>query len=129
SVDVEERCQDRGSGSGLRHATGINVVTKERWNLGGSAEFGKLRDSETSAETKRRAAGIRTGYGRDKMQFSSAVEYRRDDAEQPDTTLTKRTLWLFRNNFKLQLTPDWRMIGKLDHSLRNSSPAHFFARR
>ena len=60
------------------------------------------------------------------MQFSSAVEYRRDDAEQPDTTFTKRTLWLFRNNFKLQLTPDWRMIGKLDHSISDSSLGGFF---
>src|SRR5438045_1269228 len=112
--------------SGLTHATGINLVTKERWNFGGSAEFGKLRDSQTSAETKRKAAGIRLGYGRERIQFSSAVEYRRDDAEQPDTTLTKRTLLLFRNNFKLQLTPDWRMIGKLDHSMSNSSLGEFY---
>ncbi|PYY20915.1 MAG: hypothetical protein DMG62_21360 [Acidobacteria bacterium] len=126
SVYVEERYQDGGSMSGLTHATGINLVTKERWNFGGSAEFGKLRDSQTSAETKRKAAGIRLGYGRERIQFSSAVEYRRDDAEQPDTTLTKRTLLLFRNNFKLQLTPDWRMIGKLDHSISNSSLGEFF---
>ena len=126
SVYVEERYQDGGSMSGLTHATGINLVTKERWNFGGSAEFGKLRDSQTSAETNRKAAGIRLGYGREKIQFSSAVEYRRDDAEQPDTTLTKRTLLLFRNNFKLQLTPDWRMIGKLDHSVSNSSLGEFF---
>jgi outer membrane protein OmpA-like peptidoglycan-associated protein len=126
SVYVEERYQNGGSLTGLTHAAGINLVTKERWNLGGSAEFGKLRDSETSAETKRKAAGIRTGYGRDKMQFSSAVEYRRDDAEQPDTTLTQRSLWLFRNNFKLQLTPDWRMLGKLDHSISDSSLGEFF---
>jgi len=126
SVYVEERYQDGGSMSGLTHATGINLVTKERWNFGGSAEFGKLRDSQTSAETNRKAAGIRLGYGKEKIQFSSAVEYRRDDAEQPDTTLTKRTLLLFRNNFKLQLTPDWRMIGKLDHSVSNSSLGEFF---
>ena len=126
SVYVEERYQDGGSMSGLTHATGINLVSKERWNFGGSAEFGKLRDSQTSAETKRKAAGVRLGYGKEKIQFSSAVEYRRDDAEQPDTTLTKRTLLLFRNNFKLQLTPDWRMIGKLDHSISNSSLGEFF---
>ncbi|HWC20037.1 MAG TPA: hypothetical protein VG498_23690, partial [Terriglobales bacterium] len=126
SVYVEERYQDGGSLSGLTHATGINLVTKERWNFGGSAEFGKLRDSQTSAETNRKAAGVRLGYGREKIQFSSAVEYRRDDAEQPDATHTLRTLLLFRNNFKLQLTPDWRMIGKLDHSVSDSSLGEFF---
>jgi hypothetical protein len=33
---------------------------------------------------------------------------------------------LFRNSFKLQLTPDWRMIGKLDYSISDSSPGEFF---
>jgi len=127
SVYVEERYQNGASLSGLTHATGINLTAKERWNLGGSAEFGKLRDSQTGAETDRKAAGIRMGYGLDKMQFSSAIEYRRDDAEQLDRTHTETTAWLFRNNFKLQLTPDWRVIGKLDHSVSDSSLGEFYA--
>jgi hypothetical protein len=32
------------------------------------------------------------------MQFSSAAEFRRDDAEQLDRTHTERNVWLFRNN-------------------------------
>src|SRR5207253_10620839 len=97
-----------------------------RWNFGGTSEVGKLRDSQTGADTNRRAAGVRVGYGLDKVQFSSAIEYRRDVAEQLDTTNTTRNAWLFRNNFKLQLTPDWRMLGKLDHSMSNSSLGEFF---
>jgi flagellar motor protein MotB len=127
SVYLEERYQDSASLTGLTHATGINLTAKERWNFGGSAEIGKLRDSQTGAETDRKAAGIRMGYGLDKMQFSSAIEYRRDAAEQPDRTHTERTLWLFRNNFKFQLTPDWRVLGKLDHSVSDSSLGGFYA--
>ena len=67
------------------------------------------------------------GYGLDKMQFSSAVEYRRDDAQQLDLTHTTRNAWLFRNNFKFQLTPDWRVLGKLDHSISDSSLGAFYA--
>ncbi|HEX7962550.1 MAG TPA: OmpA family protein [Terriglobales bacterium] len=126
SVYVEERYQDGSTLTGLTHAAGVNLVSKERWNFGGSAEIGKLRDSQTSAETNRRAGGIRMGYGREKVQFSSAIEYRRDNAQQVDLTQTKRTLWLFRNNAKLQLTPDWRMIGKLDYSISDSSLGEFF---
>jgi hypothetical protein len=37
------------------------------------------------------------------------------------------TTWLFRNNFKLQLTPDWRLIGKLDRSVSDSSLGEFYA--
>jgi len=86
-----------------------------------------LRDSLTGASTDRKAAGVRMGYGRDKVQFSSGLEFRRDLAEQLDTTHTRRTAWLFRNNFKLQLTPDGRVIGKLDHSISDSSLGAFYA--
>src|SRR5260370_1552828 len=127
SVYVEERYQNGGSLSGLTHTTGINLTAKERWNLGGNAEFGKLRDSQTGAETDRKAAGMRMGYGLDKIQFSSAIEYRRDNAEQLDRTRTDTTTWLFRNNLKLQLTPDWRVIAKLDHSVSDSSLGEFYA--
>jgi len=126
SVYLEERYQNGESLTSLTHAMGINLVAKERWNLGGSAELGTLRDSQTGAQTDRKAAGVRLGYGLDKMQFSSAIEYRRDDAEQLDTTHTERTAWLFRNNFKLQLTPDWRVIGKLNHSFSDSSLGEFY---
>src|SRR6267378_53702 len=96
SVYVEEHYQNGGSLSGLTHTTGINLTPKEHWNLGGSAEVGKLRDSQTGAETHRKAAGINTGYGLAKMQFSSAIEFRRDNAEQLDRTHNEMTTWLFR---------------------------------
>ncbi|HEV2521811.1 MAG TPA: OmpA family protein, partial [Candidatus Acidoferrales bacterium] len=127
SVYVEEHYQMGGPLGGLTHTTGINLTTKEHWNFGGNAEIGKLHDSETGAETDRKAAGINMGYGVAKMQFSSAIEYRRDNAEQPDLTHNEMTTWLIRNNFKLQLTPDWRLIGKLDHSVSNSSLGEFYA--
>jgi hypothetical protein len=126
SVYIEERYQNGDSMTGLTHATGINLVTKERWNFGGSTELGKLRDTQTGARTDRQAAGVRMGYGADKLQFSSAAEYRRDDAEQLDLTHTERTLWLFRNNFKFQLNPDSRVLGKLDRSISASSLGDFY---
>jgi hypothetical protein len=126
SVYLEERYEDSASLTGLTHATGINLVAKERWNLGGSAELGRLRDTQTGAETNRKAVGFRMGYGLGKVQLSSAIEYRRDDSEQIDKTHTLRTAWLFRNNFKVQLTPDWRVIGKLNHSFSNSSLGEFY---
>ena len=126
SVYVEERYQYSNALTGLTHATGINFVAQEHWNLGASAEFGTLRDYHTGAETERKAAGLRLGYGEERMQFSTAIEYRQDDAEQPDTTVTERTQWIFRNNFKLVLTPDWRVLGKLNHSVSDSSLGEFY---
>jgi flagellar motor protein MotB len=127
SVYVEERYQNGTSLSGLTHTTGINLTAKQGWNFGGSTEVGKLRDSETGAETDRKAAGVHVGYGLATMQFSSAIEFRRDNAEQLDGTHNETTTWLFRNNFKLQLTPDWRLIGKFDRSVSDSSLGDFYA--
>ncbi len=126
SVYLEERYQDSGSLTGLTHATGVHLVVRERWNLGANAEIGTLLDSRTRAETDRKAAGVRLGYGRDTVQFSSAVEYRRDDAEQTDRTHAERTTWLVRNHFKFQLTPDWRVVGKLNLSVSDSSLGEFY---
>src|SRR5262249_25927754 len=69
SVYLEEHYQEGGSLTGLTHATGIHLVEKERWNLGASGEYGTLHDSLTGAETDRKAAGVRLGYGTDKIQF------------------------------------------------------------
>jgi hypothetical protein len=66
------------------------------------------------------------GYGFEKVQLSSAVEYRLDETEQPDTTTEERTTWLFRNTFKYQLTPDWRIVGKLNHAISDSSAGNFY---
>ena len=126
SVYVEERYQNGGLMNGLTHSTGVNLVPKEHWNVGASTEFGKLRDVQTGADTDRKAAAVHMGYGSNKIAFSSAVEYRRDNAEQPDRTHTLMSMWLFRNNGKIQLTPDWRLIGKLDYSVSNSSQGQFF---
>jgi flagellar motor protein MotB len=126
SVYFEERYQDSGSASGLTHATGVNLAANQRWNLGANADVGTLVDSLTGAETDRIAGGVRVGYGFKDVQFSSAVEYRIDKAEQPDTGLTERTTWLLRNSVRFQVTPDWRVIGKLNHAVSDSSLGEFY---
>ena len=125
SVYLEERYQNGGL-TGLTHATGINLVAKEHWNFGASSEIGTLINAQTSAQTDRKAGGVRVGYGVNTVQFSSAVEYRRDNQEQLDLTFTERTAWLFRNSFRFTVTPDWRVVGKLNHSFSDSSLGEFF---
>jgi flagellar motor protein MotB len=126
SVYMEERYHDVGSQTGLTHAAGVNLVEKERWNFGVSAEVGTLVDARTSAQTDRHAAGVHVGYNNEIFQLTSGVEYRHDDTEQPDTTQVERNAWLFRNAFKVQLTPDWRLVGKYNHSFSDSSLGDFY---
>ena len=126
SVYLEERYQDTSAMTGLTHATGINLAPNDRWNLGVSTDIGTLEDTLTGAETERRAGGIRVGYGFGAMQLSSAAEYRLDETQLPDTSTSERTTWLLRNTFKVQLTPDWRLVGKLNHADSTSSLGDFY---
>jgi hypothetical protein len=126
SVYVEERYQDTEVLEGLTHATGFSLVANERWNFGANADFGTLQDVQTGADTERKSGGIRIGYGRDSIQFSSGVEYRLDETEQLDTSVQDRTTWLFRNSVKYQVTADWRLIGKLNHAVSDSSQGDFY---
>ena len=121
SMYVEERYQTVDSKSGLTHATGVNLTPTDRWNLGTTLDFGTLVDRNTGAETRRKAGGVRVGYGFEKIHFSSGIEYRNDQTQQLTGGWADRVSWVFRNNLKYQLTPDWRLVGKLDWSLSNST--------
>jgi flagellar motor protein MotB len=126
SVFVEERYQQTDSMSGLTHATGMTLAPNDRWNFGANTDIGTLSDDETGAEIDREAAGVRMGYGFEAVQLSSAVEYRLDKTSQIDSTTSERTTWLFRNSFKFQLNPDWRVVGKFNHAMSESSLGQFY---
>jgi flagellar motor protein MotB len=126
SVFLEERYQHGTTMTGLTHATGITFAPTEKWNLGINTDIGTLQDQQTGAETERLAGAIQIGFGFNELQISSGIEYRNDDAEQPDMSRTERTTWLFRNNFKYQLSPGARLLGKFNHSDSESSLGTFY---
>jgi len=126
SVYFEDRLQHAGSQRGLSRAMGLTLSPAERWSVTGSWELGTLIDRQTHAETERRAGGLAAGYRFDDLQLSTGIEYRNDDSEQLDGTRTERTTWLFKGSLKYQVTPDWRILGKLNHSFSDSSQGEFF---
>jgi flagellar motor protein MotB len=126
SVFLEERYQHGTTMTGLTHATGISFAPTEQWNLGINTDIGTLQDRQTGAETERLAGAVQVGFGASALQLSSGVEYRLDDAEQPDLSRTERTTWLFRNSFKYQLNPGARFLGKFNHSTSESSLGTFY---
>ena len=126
SVFLEERYQHNDTMTGLTHGTGISFAPTEKWNLGINTDIGTLQDRQTGAETDRLAGGVQVGFGFDKLQLSTGIEYRNDDAEQLDQSRTERTTWLFRNSFKYQLNPGARLLGKFNHSDSESSLGTFY---
>jgi hypothetical protein len=125
-VFVEERYQQTDDMSGLTHATGMTLAPNERWNFGANTDIGTLTDEQTGSKIDREAIGVRMGYGFEALQLSSAVEYRLDETAQADSSNSERTTWLFRNSFKFQLTPDWRVVGKFNHAKSESSMGQFY---
>ena len=126
SLYVEERYQESDSLTGLTHSTGMNLAANDRWNFGANTDIGRLTDERSGAKTDREAGGVRIGYGFDTVQLSSAIEYRVDETRQADLSTSERTTWLYRNNFKYQLTPDWRLIGKFNHAVSDSTLGQFY---
>ncbi|MDH3352316.1 MAG: flagellar motor protein MotB, partial [Gammaproteobacteria bacterium] len=126
SVFLEERYQQNQTMTGLTHGTGINFAPSQKWNLGFTTDIGTLQDVRTGAETERLATGVQLGLNLGKLQFSSGIEYRNDDAQQLDLTQTERKTWLFRSSFKYQSSPSARFVGKLNHSDSESSLGTFY---
>jgi flagellar motor protein MotB len=126
SVFLEERYQNGDTVSGLTHSTGITYTPTEKFNLSASTDIGTLQDVQTGAETERQAASVSIGYGLDAMQFSSGIEYRIDDREQPDLTISSRTTTLFRNSFRYQVNPSLRLLGKFNRSESESTDGQFY---
>jgi hypothetical protein len=126
SVYLEERFQQSESMTGLTHATGVNYVPNVKWRFGLTSDIGTLQNTQTGADTDRIAGGVQVGYNTGSLQFASGVEYRSDEAEQLDLSLTERETWLFRSNFKYQLNPAARLLGKLNYSESTSSLGTFY---
>jgi predicted porin len=107
--------------TGLTHTAGVKLSPFDRFNFSANMDVGTLTNPETAAEIERRALGLHLGYGWDKFSISSAVEYRVDNTEQLDQSYTERTTWLFKNNLKYQVSPNWRLVGKLNYATSESS--------
>jgi lipopolysaccharide assembly outer membrane protein LptD (OstA) len=54
------------------------------------------------------------------------MEYRVDDIQAADLSVNSRTTKLFRNSFKYQLNPSFRLLGKLNHSDSESTEGQFY---
>jgi flagellar motor protein MotB len=126
SVFAEEHYRHSAQFSGQTHATGVNYRPSQAWNLGLSSDIGALRDLETGTETDRNALGMRASYKLGDVNFSAAVEYRQDESERAGLATEDRETWLYRTNFKWQLSDSNRLLGKVGHATSESSLGQFF---
>jgi len=126
SLYLEEHYSYGDVPTGLTHSTGVDLAPTDRLNFGATLDLGTLVDHQTGAEIKRTAASVRAGYGFANLKLATALEYRLDESEQPDTSYNERTTWLLKNSLSYQLSADWRLIGKFNYSQSESSQGAFY---
>lgn len=126
----EERYAHGDVATGLTHALGVDLAPNDRWSYGTSLEAGTLRDPFTNAKTERRVVGGNMGYHNADIKYSTGVEYRVDNTEtlpDPETVIeAERKTWLLKNTLSYQISPDWRLVGKLNYSDSKSSQGQFY---
>ncbi len=121
SVYLEEKYTHGDVPTGLTHSTGVDLAPNDRWNFGAHFDTGTLHDPITGAAMERRGLGLRVGYGFETIKLSSAVEYRVDNTQNADLSVSERESWLFKNGLKYQINPEWRFVGKLNYANSTSS--------
>jgi hypothetical protein len=124
SVYAEEKYTHGQVPTGLTHSAGVDLAPFDHWNFGVNVDFGTLRDPVTAADLERNAVGVRVGYGTEIISWTTAFEYRVDATETINQDLSVSTVdrdsWLTKNNFKFQLDPASRLLGRLNHAQSKS---------
>ncbi|MCW8987388.1 MAG: OmpA family protein [Gammaproteobacteria bacterium] len=126
SIYLEERYTHGDIPTGLTHSMGVDLAPTDRLTLGATVDIGSLQDNNTGAIIERNAYGVKLGYGFDSFKYAGAIEHRTDNTENPDTSITNRVTTLYKNNLKYQVNPNWRFIGKFNHSTSVSSQGDFY---
>ncbi len=121
SVYVEEQYSHGDMPAGLVHSAGVDLAPTDRLNINANVDLGTLTDPVTATDLKRKALAASIGYGFERLSLVNALEYRVDETAQTDSSDSKRTTWLFKSSFKLQLSADWRAVGKFNYSKSESS--------
>lgn len=118
----EETRRTTGFGhSGLLQAFGVDLAPTDRWSTGLKAEAGTVSDP-LNGDIRRRALALSAGYKDDATVYSGALEYRHDVSNLTGT----RNSWLLRNSYGQQLTPGWRLLGKLNLARSSNTQGQFY---
>lgn len=127
SIFGEEKYTHGDMPAGLLHSAGVEYKPNERWNFSSHVDAGTLRDKLTGAKMERAGFAVSAGYGFEAIKVATLLEFRRDQAQSPtDLSFSNRKSFLTKNSLKVQINPDWRLIGRLNYSKSDSSLGEFY---
>ena len=115
SIYGENRIGSGGTAPSTTRTFGAKFDPNAKLSFSASFENGQIDDASTGL-FKRTAATFGFGYTTSKVQFGSNVEARFERGAGRD-----QTVWLFRNTASLQLSPDWRALGRLNIAIADDN--------
>jgi flagellar motor protein MotB len=121
SLYVEESYSHGDTPTGLVHTAGVELTPNDRLKLKVSLDLGSLKDPDSGSVLERTAAATSIGYGFEHISIASGLEYRVDNSEQDDGSYSEQSTWLFKNSFKYRISDNWRLLGKFNISMSESS--------
>jgi len=116
----ESRWGDGAGPDSLVHAYGMDLAPNDRWTVGLKAEQGTISD-EASGDLDRVAVGVSAAYKYERTKLATALEYRDESGTSGD-----RDVWLMKSSAGYQIDPSWRLLGKFNFSVSESSGGEFF---
>ncbi len=121
SIYGENRIGHGGRAPSAMRSFGAKFDPDARLSFSASFENGRIDDATTGL-FRRTAATFGFGYTTGQVQFASNVEARFERGTGRD-----QTVWLLRNTASLQLSPDWRALGRLNIALADNNAANLRA--
>ncbi|RNJ62739.1 MAG: hypothetical protein EDM03_08780 [Porphyrobacter sp. IPPAS B-1204] len=114
SVFGENRIGHGGIAPSTMRSLGMNFDPNEKLSFSATFENGQIDDAATGL-FRRTAGTFGFGYTTDGVQFGSNIEARFERGAGRD-----QTVWLVRNTASVQISPDWRALGRLNFAIADN---------
>jgi outer membrane protein assembly factor BamA len=98
----------RTDSTGVAHTFGLDFYPAPGWNLGFTVMDGELESS--SGQVDRRAYSVSGGRTDPRTQWTSKLEYRKDEGAE------QRTQWVTTNRLFYRVNDDWRLAARLNYA-------------
>ncbi len=108
SIYGENRIGQGGTAPSSMRSFGAKFDPNEKLSFSASFENGRIDDATTGL-FKRTAGTVGFGYTTKEVQFGSTLEARFEVGSGKD-----QTVWLSRSSASVQLSPDWRALGRFN---------------
>lgn len=131
--ETQQQLSDKNNG--LLHNIGLDFTNHAGFSLATNVQKGVIKNLNTGLYHRRESYSLSAGMQNSKIEWSSKIEYRldREQSTQPngsnhlsvnDSQNNRQEQWFHTNKIQINLANHWRMLGKLNYALTQSTVPH-----